>query len=313
MRIAILDLGTNTFNLLIVDAIDNKFSTVLKEKIPVKLGAGGINNNIIDSQTFKRGIDSFVELYKYIKKNNCDIIRAIATSAIRTADNGKLFIKEVYEKTGINIEVISGEKEAEYIFKGVRNTINFSNEDILVLDIGGGSNEFIVANGNNIILKRSYKLGIARLLDLFKPEDRISENTILKINTFLEAELSHCIDGCLDKNITKLIGSSGAFNTIASLIFVHKNMGKMKNLSNKLLLDDFYSLYDVLVKSSLEERRNMEGMPLFRAEMIVVAMIFIKFIIEKFNIKELYQSRYALKEGVIFDILDNNHNYEQTS
>jgi len=304
MRIAILDLGTNTFNLLIVDAIDNKFSTVFKHKIPVKLGSGGINNNFIDLKTFNRGVSSFVELYKHIENNNCDIIRAIATSAIRTADNGKLFIEEIYAKTGVNIDLITGEQEAEYIFKGVKNTINFPNEDILVLDIGGGSNEFILANSNNIILKRSYKLGVARLLDLFKPEDRISEDTIIKINKFLETELSHCINNCLNKNIIKLVGSSGAFNTIASLIFTHKNMGKMKNLSNKLSLDDFYSLYDELIKSSLIERRNMEGMPLFRAEMIVVAMIFIKFIIEKLNITELYQSRYALKEGVIFDILE---------
>jgi len=299
-----LDLGTNTFNLLIVDAIDNKFSTVFKHKIPVKLGAGGINNNFIDLKTFNRGVSSFVELYKYIENNNCDIISAIATSAIRTADNGKLFIEEIYSKTNVNIDLISGEQEAEYIFKGVKNTISFPDENILVIDIGGGSNEFILANGNNIILKRSFKLGMARLLDLFKPEDRISENTINKINNFLEAELSQCINNCLNKNITKLVGSSGAFNTIASLIFVHKNMGKMKNLSNKLSLDDFYSLYDVLIKSSLIERRNMEGMPIFRAEMIVVAIIFIKFIIEKLNINELYQSRYALKEGVIFDILE---------
>ena len=304
MRIAILDLGTNTFNLLIVDAIDNKFSTVFKHKIPVKLGAGGINNNIINNDTFERGINSFVELHKHIEKHNCDIIRAIATSAIRTADNGELFIKEINNKTGVEIEVITGEREAKYIFKGVKNTINFPDENILVLDIGGGSNEFILANNNSIILKRSFKLGMARLLDLFKPEDRISDKTIAKINEFLEIELTHCIENCLDKDINKLVGSSGAFNTIASLIFAHKNMKMMKNLSNKLLLDDFYSLYDVLIKSSLEERRAMEGMPLFRAEMIVVAMIFIKFVIEKLNITELYQSRYSLKEGVIFDILE---------
>ncbi len=304
MRIAILDLGTNTFNLLIVDAIDNKFSPVFKRKIPVKLGAGGINNNFIDLKTFNRGVDSFVELYKHIEKNNYDIVRAIATSAIRTADNGKLFIEELYSRTGVNIELISGEQEAEYIFKGVKNTISFPNENILVLDIGGGSNEFILAKNNNLILKRSFKLGMARLLDLFKPEDRITAKTINKINSFLNTELSLCINNCLNKNITKLIGSSGAFNTIASLIFIHKNMSKMKNLSNKILLDDFYSLYNELIYSSLEERQNMKGMPLFRAEMIVVAIIFIKFIIEKLNITELYQSRYALKEGVIFDILE---------
>ena len=304
MRIAILDLGTNTFNLLIVDAIDNEFSTVLKQKFPVKLGSGGINNNIIDNETFNRGIDSFVKLFKHIEDNNCDIIRAIATSAIRSADNGEDFIKEIYNKTGIEIEVITGEQEAKYIFNGVKNTINFPNENILVVDIGGGSNEFILANNNNIILKRSFKLGMARLLDLFNPENRISDNTISKINDFLEAELSHCIGNCINKNINKLVGSSGAFNTIASLIFAHKNLAKMKNLSNSIMLDDFYSLYDELIKSSLEERRKMDGMPLFRAEMIVVAMIFIKFIIEKLNITELYQSRYALKEGVIFDILD---------
>lgn len=305
MRAAVLDLGTNTFNLLIVDIYENRFSTVYKNKIPVKLGSGGINNNIIDKTTFNRGINSFIELNNYIKEFNCDIIKAIATSALRTADNGDKFIKEVYNKTGIEINLITGEQEANFIFEGVKNTINFLEENILVLDIGGGSNEFILAKNNEIILKRSFKLGMARLLDLFNPEDIISDNTINKINSFLDAELSECINNCLNKNINKLIGSSGAFNTIASLIFSHKNMGKMKNKSNEISIDDFYSLYHILIKSSLEERKNMPGMPLFRAEMIVVAMVFIKFIIEKLEIKQLYQSRYALKEGVIFNILKN--------
>jgi len=306
MRIAILDLGTNTFNLLIVDTYDNKFSTVFKSKIPVKLGAGGINNNIIDNETFNRGINSFIELYKQTLNYNCDKIQAIATSAIRSANNGELFIKKIYERTEVKIKIITGEEEAKYIFIGVKNTINFPNENILVLDIGGGSNEFIIANNNNIILKRSFKLGMARLLDLFNPEDIISDYTILQITKFLNNELSTCINNWKTKNIKKLIGSSGAFNTIASLIFTNKNLNKMKNLSNKILLDDFYSLYNILIKSSLNERKNMKGMPLFRAEMIVVAMIFIKFIIEKLNITELYQSRYALKEGIIFDIIEND-------
>lgn len=303
MRIAILDLGTNTFNLLIVETHKNRFSTVHKSKIPVKLGEGGINNNIIDKKTFERGIESIIKLHNNIIHYKCDKIRAVATSAIRTANNGDEFINTVFEKTGIYIELISGEQEARYIFNGVRHTIDLPNENILVLDIGGGSNEFILSNNKQIIIERSFKLGMARLLDLFKPEDIICDKTVNEINIFLETELEQCIKTCANKNITKLVGSSGAFNTIASLIFAQNGREKMKNLSNQILLTDFISLYNIIIKSSLEERKKMDGMPLFRAEMIVVAMIFIKFIIDQINIKQLYQSRYALKEGLIFDII----------
>jgi exopolyphosphatase/guanosine-5'-triphosphate,3'-diphosphate pyrophosphatase len=139
MRIAVIDLGTNTFNLLIVDSDKNgTYSILVNEKLPVKLGAGGIGKRIITPEAVERGIAALKEQKKTIDNYHTDHIHAFATSAIRSADNGKEFADRIKKEVGINLEIITGEKEAELIFKGISQSVPLDAEKILVLDIGGG-------------------------------------------------------------------------------------------------------------------------------------------------------------------------------
>ena len=151
MRVAVIDLGTNTFNLLIadVDKQNKTFSKVFNEKIASKLGRGGINNRIIVPEAFQRGVEALTQQKQIIDTYNCEKVFAIATSAIRNAENGPDFVSTVKRKLGISIQVISGDEEAELIYKGNRLACDISQKSV-ILDIGGGSNEFIIADSEKI-------------------------------------------------------------------------------------------------------------------------------------------------------------------
>ena len=154
MRNAILDFGTNTFNLLIVeDGNGRELNIIHISKEPVKLGRGGIHRKIITEDAFLRGIKAIENHFQRIKEFGAEKTYAFATSAIRDANNGKAFIREVKDKFNLYVNVIPGEREAELIYKGVRMSCGFSDETVLILDIGGGSNEFIIANKKQIYWK----------------------------------------------------------------------------------------------------------------------------------------------------------------
>ena len=141
MRVAIIDLGTNTFNLLICDKKGESQKTIFKNKIAVKLGEGGIDKGIIDQAPYQRGIKALEDHLNTIKEYDVDKVRAFATSAIRSTKNGADFVSEVFEKLALKIEVIDGDKEAELIYQGVRKAIQFDLDYKLIMDIGGGSTE----------------------------------------------------------------------------------------------------------------------------------------------------------------------------
>ncbi|OFX48914.1 MAG: hypothetical protein A2046_08000 [Bacteroidetes bacterium GWA2_30_7] len=307
MRIGIIDLGTNTFNLLIVDITDEKYiKKVYKSNLPVKLGKEGFLDGLISPDAIVRGIEALKFHKNSINEHSCDKIFAFATSAIRSAVNGKDFTVLVKNKLDIDVQIISGDTEAELIYFGVKNAINLSNETVLIIDIGGGSTEFIIANNNKLFWKKSYPLGIARIIEKFHPADPISEAEILQIENYLQSALNDLLSEVSKYKIETLIGSSGSFDTFASMVSLALKKEKSENQAfYKISISDFDKLHNTLLKSTFSERANMEGLEPVRIEMIVLASIFTKFIIKKLNISKLYQSEYAIKEGIAFSFIQN--------
>ena len=309
MRIAIIDMGTNTFNLLIAEATENnRYKILFKDKAGVKLGKSGINNKIITPEAFERGIKAISQLMQSIKKYDTDKLVATATSGIRSTENGKEFVHAIENRFGIKIQIISGDEEAELIYRGVKQAIKFNNHNALILDIGGGSNEFIIANSSGLLWKHSFKLGMARLLDMFNPSNPISKEEIKKVEQYIDSELELLYETFKKYQPEKLIGCSGTFDSFRSMI-IAKNGGipeiiKKQNFYN-IDLTDYAILHKELLQSTLEERTNMKGLDLVRVEMIVLASIFVNFIIRKFKIKSLTQSAFAIKEGMADKILNN--------
>ncbi len=309
MRIAIIDMGTNTFNLLIVETKENnQYKTIFKDKAGVKLGKGGINKKVITPEAFERGINAIDNHLNTISSYNVNKIIATATSGVRSTENGKEFVDTIESKFGLNVQVITGDEEAELIYRGVKQAVKFNKENILILDIGGGSNEFIIANSNGLTWKHSFNLGMARLLDMFQPSDPITLDEIKNVENYIDSELTILYDAVNKYQPTKLIGCSGTFDSFRAMI-VEKNGGIPEGIKRvnayPIDLDDYEKLHIKLIKSTIKERENMEGLEPVRIEMIVLASIFVNFIIKKFKLKSLIQSSFAIKEGMVDKILNS--------
>ncbi|HYW96201.1 MAG TPA: hypothetical protein VE870_11470 [Bacteroidales bacterium] len=307
MRIAILDFGTNTFNLLIAETSDEqKLRIIHSSKEPARLGQGGINNGTITPEAFQRGLTAIEKHFEKIKIFEAEKVYAYATSAIREAKNGKEFSREVDRRFGLYVNIIPGEREAELIYKGVRQSLTLTQKKVLILDIGGGSNEFIIADHNAIYWKYSFDLGMARLLDMFTPSDPVTEDEVLNIEAFLEQKMGPLFDAIREYHPTELVGASGSFETFFALLAYQIPARYKLNGSHAhdISIDDYTLLHERLLRSTTNDRSKMEGMEPVRIDMIVLATIFVNFTIRKCGIHKIIQSDFALKEGVIAEILN---------
>ena len=307
MVIAIIDLGTNTFNLLIVEVYNDKsHKRLFKSKTSVKLGEGGINRNFIAPLAFERGINALKEHKYNIEKFKVEKIIAFATSAIRSASNGNDFIERVKSEVGIEIKTLSGEQEAEFIYYGVRQALDMGDETSLIMDIGGGSNEFIIANKSEIFWKHSLDLGAARLLEKFAPSDPIKFDEIKRIEDYLQVTLISLFYAIEKYPVKELIGSSGSFETFAEMI-AHKYYTPqvVKDKTEYVFnLEDFKIIYQQILTSTTQERLNTKGLVEMRVDMIVISSIFVNFILTRFGIKKMRLSTFALKEGILWRLLN---------
>lgn len=306
MKVAVIDLGTNTFKLLIATILSNgQLKTLYKNKIPVKLGEGGINNNVISHTPFLRGVEA-MRLHKAaIDEHKVETIYAFATSAIRSAKNGKEFVKRIKAETGIDIKVISGKKEAELIYYGVRQAYEMGKAKHLVMDIGGGSTEFVIANSQKIYWKHSFDLGAARLLERINPSEPITEGEVKKLNSYLKKELKPLF-AALEKYPTKLmIGSSGSFDSMAEMIYYrfHTKQNPLNKKNYTFNLEFLEEMYNIIIESDFDQRSLIKGLAPMRVEMIVVAAVFIRYVLNKLKMEQLFLSSYSLKEGIIYKIL----------
>jgi len=308
MRIAILDLGTNTFNLLIAEnTTEQEFKILVNTKEGVKLGEGGINNKIITGAAFQRGINAIEKHFEQIKQFKPDYIKAFATSAIRDAANGEELTAIIKQKFNLDISVITGDKEAELIYHGVRRTLPFQDKRFIILDIGGGSNEFIIADDQQILWKRSFKLGMARLLEMFQPSDPIKHDEIIKIETYLKNELAELLEEVNNLKPQVFVGASGSFDSFVAMLASKKELNNNAgDIFHIIPLDVYERLHQTLISSTKEEREHLGGLESVRRDMIVLATIFVNFVLKEIKLKTICQSAYSLKEGAVFEILNNS-------
>lgn len=300
MRIAVIDLGTNTFHLLIAETARNQPEILYKTNVPVKLGEGRINDNIIIPAAFERGINCLKAFSHTISEYEVDDVRATATSAVRSAENGQDFVDAVKERTGINIETISGDEEAELIYQGVK--LSGAITDLsLIMDIGGGSVEFILCDTQKLIWKKSYNIGAARLMQQFFKSDPIAEEEKNAILSHIQNQLANLFDICEKYQPEILIGSAGAFETFAELIIRKNNQKTDINTAKTFAFnfDDYIATSIKLINATHNERAEMPGMIPIRVDMIVVAALITNYVLGRCKINRLMLSTYDLKMGVL--------------
>lgn len=304
---AIIDLGTNTFNLLITEVENNSYRILLESKYPTKLGKGGIHKATITAEAMDRGLEALTNHLITISEYQVESIFCFATSAIRSATNGADFVRMVKQQLGLSIRVIPGDEEAQTIFDGVKQVIPLGEEPLLIMDIGGGSVEFIIANKEGVLWKESYNLGVARLLEQFSPSDPIRESEISLIENHFTTKLDSIKEAVKKYPVKALIGSSGSFDTMAAMIAKRKYpLLELDKLSSfQIELNALEEIHQLLLSLNSDGRRLLPGMDSDRVENIVLASIMVQWILRELGIKELWQCAFALKEGAILQIINN--------
>jgi exopolyphosphatase/guanosine-5'-triphosphate,3'-diphosphate pyrophosphatase len=306
--IAVIDLGTNTFHLLIIE-IDEKGSFYITEKYKelVKLGEDGIEQNEILPNAFARGIRAMENFRRIIDTRGAQKVLAYATAAIRSAKNGEEFIKQAWVAAKIPIKVINGYEEASLIYQGIRYGLTLpAYQDVLFVDIGGGSVELIVGNRISAKFLKSLNIGAARALEYVKPSDPITPEQILVATRYFKDALQSTITELKEFELRTLIGSSGTFETLGAMIALETgDKFSIDNLNGFLFdLQQFLNIKHSILSRSRSERLAMNGMDPSRVDMILMGCILLDLLLKELNINEVMVSTYALKEGILVNYVE---------
>lgn len=304
-KAAVIDMGTNTFHLLMVALDEKEFETLYKEKVPVKIGQGGINQNLILPDAQKRALHTLDHFKHLIHGERIDHVFAFATSAVRNAANGEAFVQQIQQQTGFTVQVIDGAREAELIYKGIRMSGCLDDANALMIDIGGGSVEFIIGNRHKIHWKGSFEIGGQRMLDRFHHQDPMSQEDQTNLAEYLSEHLKPLKAALRQYQPKQLVGASGTFDTLTDIFLASKEIAKNRATHKHLLpLEAFYEISDRLVHLNKEERLQIPGMIPMRVDMIVVASCLIRYILRQLDSGDLLCSTYSLKEGALAEIME---------
>lgn len=313
MKIAVIDCGTNTFNLLIRSQEEQK--TLFNKKIPVRLAEDAGPDLRISEAAMERALEALKSHQAKAKEYQAESLYVVATAAVRTAPNGPELVQRAKEELGLHINVISGDTEAELIYEGVKQGIEFKEVPSLIMDIGGGSTEFILLRDKKPVWQASFPIGSSVMLNHFRPADPIQNEEIEAIDEFLDEKLISLKEACGTDLPRVLIGSSGSFDTLAQMCAVNYKTSRFEDdeSSYTFAMHEYMQISKAMLESSFEERLNTPGMIPMRADMIVMACLEINFIIKRFGIRLLQQCNYALKEGLYYSLENKAEEWQKSS
>ncbi len=299
---AIVDCGTNTFNLLIGKMEEGRWTQLFSNKIPVKIGAGGFADQLITPGRMARGIDALVQYHGVCKTFGVERSFVFATSAMRDAKNASIFTDKIKALTGWTVNVISGDEEANLIFQGVRHSLEMDGLNALIMDIGGGSTEFIIAQNGQDVWRKSYPLGVSRLFEKIQPKSRISQQDLQTFKSILDEQLADLRAALSQFPCSHLIGSSGSFDTLLALHFQLKKVSEAidEEKAQEIPISSLSTIYMQMVGSTLEERLKNTVIPTIRAEYMPLSCYLVKYVLDMHPFQKILRSPFALKEGVIF-------------
>jgi exopolyphosphatase/guanosine-5'-triphosphate,3'-diphosphate pyrophosphatase len=299
-RIAIIDLGTNTFHLLVAETSEPGYRIIHRDRLAVKIGMGGINRGFITEGGMQRAMVALQSFKNIIDNMNVQKVYAFGTSALRNAKNVNEVVQKIKTITGIDVNIISGDQEAEFIYFGVKSAVGLGHETSLIMDIGGGSVECIIANNDVIFWKESFEIGAQRLLEKFQHHDPILPEELASLEDYLRHSLPSLVDALKAFQPTILVGSSGTFDTLSDIFCSRHHILKTpEEVETPLTIEGFYEIYQDLLVKDRQERMLVPGMIEMRVDMIVVACCLIKHLLEIHSFNRIRVSTYSLKEGVL--------------
>ena len=305
MRIAAVDMGSNSFHLLVVEAhADGSFDTLLREKDVLRLGevvtrTGGIPDADVD-----RVLDTMRRFAGMAAAVDATTIVACATSAMREADNSVAVVELIREETGIDVEVISGRREAELIFAAVRASLDLEPGPAVCFDLGGGSLEVTVGDHAGLRWSTSVHLGVARLGTQFVSEDPPTARELRAVDERVREVLEPLAPEIEAFGPQKLVGTSGTFLDLARMATAHRT-GSVPASVNQLVVHraDLEAMHERVVSMAAPARAKIAGLDARRADQVPVGSQVLLTILDRFGFDELVVGEWALREGIVLDAI----------
>jgi exopolyphosphatase/guanosine-5'-triphosphate,3'-diphosphate pyrophosphatase len=281
MRRAIIDIGTNTVKLLVADVTGGVIHPVVAKDTTARLGQGADETRHLSRVAIFRTVQAIADYVAVAHEAGATSISVLATSAAREADNRRDFLDAVRASTGLTVEVLSGQREAELIFRGVTSDPAWAKDRLLVMDVGGGSAEFILGEAGKIDRLVSLPLGAVRMTERFSEFAELAEF----LRTTLHRELS-------EFGGARLVATGGTNTTLVRVL-----KGRADHAT--FTLDEARALVMKLNAMTLDERRRVPGLPPERADIIVAGGAVVLFAMETLGAHELTVSVRGLRYGAL--------------
>ena len=298
MKVGTIDIGTNSMRLLLGDYVNGKIQNRKKFVNTTRIGEGVDRQGYISKEAIKRNIEALKEFLDICKIESCEQVYAMGTSALRDSKNGDEFVQQAKTETGIYVDIISGEEESNLGFKGVLEGLD-CNDDILVIDIGGGSTEFIIGDRNGIKFSKSENVGALRMTEKFFKIDPTDEFEFNEMSTFIENEINNTINYIKSLGIRKLVGIGGTTTTVSAINQELEVYSMEKIHNSKVCTKDIEKILQNLRKMTLSDKKNLKGLQPKRADIITAGVKILNIIMEKLEIDEIIVSEYDNLEGLM--------------
>lgn len=299
MKLASIDIGTNSMRLLIADYNDG-FSKRRKYTNITRIGRGVDELGYISKEAIDKNIHALKEFVEMAKHEDCEEIYVMGTSALRDSKNKQDFIDRAKREVGVNVDIISGSDEASLGFYGVTADLKEESQ-ILILDIGGGSTEFILGDKiGGIIFSKSENIGSVRLTEKFVKSDPIDQIEIENMDAYIEAVTNDTISILKTYPITKLIGIGGTATTISAMV-QQLDVYDMEKVHQSLVMyEEVEAILKELKYKTLEEKLMIKGLQPQRADVITAGVNILKNLMNHLEMKEIVISEYDNLEGLVF-------------
>ena len=304
MRIAAIDLGSNSFHMLVAEILGpNSFETVLQDKMMIQLGKTALVTGRLDPQAMERGLRCLDEFRRMALARRVDRTLAVATSAIREAENGEEFLRRAREESGLSVRLISGREEARLIHLAVSRHVDLR-EKALLIDIGGGSVELTVADASRIYYSTSVKLGFLRLQGRFVSSDPMTKREGRALTSFVRDSLQHPYVAIRKHSPGLVVGTSGSITSLLRL--AQQRRGESAGTSggsSEVTRDELKAILADLLKLPAVDRARKFDLDPLRSEYLATALVCLDGILEGAEMKALQVCQVALREGLIYDFM----------
>ena len=307
MRIAAIDIGTNSVHMIVVQVRpDLSFEVIDREKDMVRLGAGGLDGRKLTPTAMGAAMQTLSKFRRLAESHKVDEIVAAATSATREAENGGDFIAEVLRETGIAIRVISGTEEARLIHLAAGYGVDIGGTTAVVVDIGGGSVEVTLGTATHLTLGRSFKTGVIRLTERFVQSDPLSSGNERRLTKHLNREMGAYLDQIAARGFDRVIGTSGTILSLGAMASSDES-GSVEDLRNlQVSAKALHKLRKRIVQSDIGERLKIPAMDPRRADLSVAGSVLFDTIVRRLGADEFTLCDLALREGLVLDYIHRN-------